>query len=89
MWLHTLTRLEFNAESATPFLLMLRPRSGWQQWVGREQYVLAPSVPVIEFTDMFGNLCQRLVAPAGPFRSVPAQTWNARPLQTRLLAHHS
>jgi transglutaminase-like putative cysteine protease len=35
--------------------------------VGREQYVIAPSVPVVEFTDTFGNLCQRLVAPAGPF----------------------
>ena len=67
MWLRTSTRLEFNAEVATPFLFMLRPRSGWQQWIGREQYMLAPSVPVVEFTDAFGNLCQRLVAPAGPF----------------------
>ncbi len=46
---------------------MLRPRSGRQQWVGCEQYVLSPSVPVVEFTDPFGNLCQRLVAPAGSF----------------------
>ncbi len=46
---------------------MLRPRSGLQQWVGREQYVLTPSVPAVEFTDTFGNLCQRLVAPAGHF----------------------
>ena len=46
---------------------MLRPRSGSQQWVGREQYVLSPSVPATEFTDPYGNLCQRLVAPAGPF----------------------
>lgn len=46
---------------------MLRPRSGWQQWVGREQYVLSPSVPAVEFTDPFGNLCQRLVAPSGRF----------------------
>ena len=67
MWLHASTRLEFDAKVATPFLLMLRPRSGWQQWVGREQYVLAPGVPVVEFTDAFGNLCQRLVAPPGPF----------------------
>jgi transglutaminase-like putative cysteine protease len=67
MWLHASTRLEFHAAVQTPFMLMLRPRSGWQQWVGREQYVLAPSVPVVEFTDMFGNLCQRLVAPAGRF----------------------
>ena len=70
MWLHTSTKLEFNANVATPFLLMLRPRSGWQQWVGREQYVMSPSVPVVEFTDAFGNLCQRLVAPAGPFSIV-------------------
>lgn len=67
MWLHASTRLDFNPEVPTPFLFMLRPRSGWQQWIGREEYVLAPSVPVVEFTDAFGNLCQRLVAPAGPF----------------------
>lgn len=67
MWLRTSTRLEFNAEVATPFLFMLRPRSGWQQWIGREEYMLSPSVPVVEFTDAFGNLCQRLVAPAGSF----------------------
>lgn len=38
-----------------------------QQWIAREQYTLTPSVPAVEFTDPFGNLCQRLVAPAGPF----------------------
>lgn len=67
MWLRASCLLEFNASVATPFLFMLRPRSGWQQWVGREEYLLSPSVPVVEFTDPFGNLCQRLVAPAGPF----------------------
>jgi transglutaminase-like putative cysteine protease len=67
MWLHASCFLEFNIPVPTPFLLMLRPRSGWQQWVAREQYVLSPSVPAVEFTDLFGNLCQRLVAPAGNF----------------------
>lgn len=67
MWLHTSCSLEFNPPVPTPFLLMLRPRSGAQQWVSREQYVLSPSVPAVEFTDQFGNLCQRLVSPAGPF----------------------
>jgi len=67
MWLHASCLLEFNIPVNTPFLLMLRPRSGSQQWVGREQYVLNPGVSAIEFTDPFGNLCQRLVAPAGPF----------------------
>jgi len=50
-----------------PFVLMLRPRSGAQQWIAREEYRLEPSVPVFEFTDSYGNLCQRLVAPAGVF----------------------
>lgn len=67
MWMHATCLLEFNIPVATPFLFMLRPRSGWQQWVGREQYVLTPSVPAVEFTDPFGNLCQRLVAPPGQF----------------------
>jgi hypothetical protein len=68
---------------------MLRPRSGWQQWVAREQYVLSPSVPAVEFTDLFGNLCQRLVAPAGHFSvhtSVDIETADASdtPLGPRL-----
>jgi transglutaminase-like putative cysteine protease len=67
MWLHVSCFLEFNIPVPTPFLLMLRPRSGWQQWVAREQYDLSPSVWAVEFTDLFGNLCQRLVAPAGYF----------------------
>lgn len=67
MWLRASCLLEFHATVSTPFLFMLRPRSGWQQWVGREEYLLSPSVPVVEFTDPFGNLCQRVVAPAGPF----------------------
>ena len=46
---------------------MLRLRSGAQQWVAREEYRLKPSVPVFEFTDSYGNLCQRLVSPPGPF----------------------
>jgi hypothetical protein len=65
MWLHASCFLEFNIPVATPFLLMLRPRSGRQQWVAREQYELSPGVMVVEFTDPFGNLCQWLVAPAG------------------------
>lgn len=67
MWLHASCSLEFNIPVATPFFLMLRPRSGRQQWVAREQYEFSPSVTAVEFTDPFGNLCQRLVAPAGPF----------------------
>lgn len=59
--------LEFQIPVPTPFLLMLRPRSGWHQWITREEYVMTPAVPSIEFTDAFGNLCQRIVAPTGYF----------------------
>jgi transglutaminase-like putative cysteine protease len=67
MWLNTRCFLAFDIAIPTPFVLMLRPRSGAQQWVAREEYELTPYVPVFEFTDGYGNLCQRLTAPAGPF----------------------
>lgn len=67
MWLRTSCDLTFEIEASTPFVLVLRPRSGAQQWIAREEYRLEPSVPVFEFTDGYGNLCQRLIAPAGIF----------------------
>ncbi|MFT6538104.1 MAG: transglutaminase-like putative cysteine protease [Thalassolituus sp.] len=67
MWLNASCTLEFQISTPTPFVLMLRPRSGNQQWISREEYLLIPSVPAVEFTDSFGNLCQRLVAPVGHF----------------------
>lgn len=67
MWLITSCELSFQIEVQTPFVLMLRPRSGVHQWVAREEYRLEPSVPAFEITDQYGNLCQRLVAPPGRF----------------------
>lgn len=67
MWLQTSCELKFIIDFPTPFVLMLRPRSGAQQWVASEEYLLYPSVPAFEFTDDYGNLCQRLIAPAGDF----------------------
>ncbi|MDB3910139.1 transglutaminase family protein, partial [Gammaproteobacteria bacterium] len=67
MWLATSCDFEFEITVPTPFILMLRPRSGAQQWISREEYKLTPSIPVTEFTDYYGNLCQRLVAPPGHF----------------------
>ena len=67
MLLRTSCDLIFDITVPTPFILMLRPRSGVHQWVTREEYRLVPSVPVCEFTDHYGNLCQRLVAPPGSF----------------------
>lgn len=57
--------LSLDAAAPLPAIFMLRPRSGWGQWVMREEYVFKPHLPMIEYTDDFGNLCQRAVLPAG------------------------
>jgi transglutaminase-like putative cysteine protease len=57
-----------DVEHPTPLVAMLRPRSGESQWVVEESYEIEPFVPVTEYTDGYGNLCQRLVAPKGKFR---------------------
>lgn len=67
MWLRASCDLAFDITVPTPFILMLRPRSSIHQWVAREEYRLVPIVPASEFTDNFGNLCQRLIAPPGTF----------------------
>ncbi len=67
MWLRTTCKLNFDITVPTPFILMLRPRSGAQQWIAREEYWIKPSVTVFEFADNYGNLCQRLIAPVGSF----------------------
>lgn len=67
MWLRTRNDLTFDFVVSTPLILMLRPHSGAQQWIAREEYRLAPHVPACEFTDTYGNLCQRLTAPPGHF----------------------
>lgn len=67
--MHLLAGCEMNLKVAapTPLIAMLRPRSGHGQWVASERYTLTPHVPVTEYVDVFGNLCQRLVAPEGHF----------------------
>lgn len=67
-WLRASCSLSFDVGVPTPLVLMLRPRSGAGQWVAREDYRLTPSVQVVEFTDGFGNLCQRVMAPVGDFQ---------------------
>ena len=51
-----------------PIVAMLRPRSGLAQWLSSETYIFDPWVPTTEYVDSYGNLCQRLVVPAGDTR---------------------
>lgn len=67
MLLYANCDLSFEISTPTPFILMLRPRSSKEQWISREHYEISPTVSAFEYTDRYGNLCQRLIAPAGPF----------------------
>ncbi|MCZ6501225.1 MAG: transglutaminase family protein [Gammaproteobacteria bacterium] len=60
--------LELHLAVATPLILMLRPQSGVSQWISSEEYTFSHPVSVVEYSDIFGNLCQRLVAPAVEFK---------------------
>lgn len=61
-------RMQFSSNFDVPVILMLRPRSGYRQWIIQETYDLQPFAPVTEYTDGYGNLCQRLIVPAGEFQ---------------------
>ena len=67
MILDATCHISYTSNSPIPAIMMLRPRSGQAQWITREEYVFTPHAPVVEYTDKFGNLCQRVVIPAGDF----------------------
>ncbi|QSZ41929.1 transglutaminase family protein [Sulfurimonas aquatica] len=67
MLLQTSCDFTFDITEPTPFVLMLRPQSGANQWISSQTYEIFPTTSVTEFTDIYGNLCQRLVAPPGKF----------------------
>jgi transglutaminase-like putative cysteine protease len=60
--------LEMNSVLSVPSTLMLRPKSGVGQFALQQAFVTRPYTPMTEFTDAYGNLCQRLTVPAGDFR---------------------
>ncbi len=59
--------LELHLEVETPLILMLRPQSGVLQRVLKEAYTFSHPVKVDEYSDIFGNSCRRIVAPAAEF----------------------
>jgi transglutaminase-like putative cysteine protease len=71
--------MTLTADAPTPMIAMLRPRSGLAQWVASEQYELEPFVPVVEYVDGFGNLCQRLTVQKGSFRIKVVSTVEVSP----------
>ena len=67
MILDATCQISFTATAPIPAIMMLRPRSGYAQWITREEYAFEPHAPVVEYTDGFGNLCQRVLIPSGQF----------------------
>jgi len=59
--------LHFQLSDVTTLILMLRPLNGAQQSIISEVYSVTPEVPIMESTDSYGNLYQRLVAYPGEF----------------------
>ena len=54
------------AAQATPMVIMLSIHpSRYSDIVGTERIVADPDVPIGFYRDSFGNVCGRLVAPAG------------------------
>jgi transglutaminase-like putative cysteine protease len=67
MILDSTCKLVYQLDEPVPTIFMLRPRSGWAQWMMREDFHIHPAVTVQESVDLYGNLCQRLVMPRGEF----------------------
>ena len=61
--------IEFELPGPTPMILMLYVHPSRQaDLLGDEKIVLEPETPLTEFTDLFGNRCARIFAPAGNIR---------------------
>ena len=58
--------MQVYAEAEAPLVLMLRPQGGVGQNVISSELRIEPHTDIREFTDSFGNLCQRIVLQAGP-----------------------
>jgi len=80
MILDATCHISFTATAPIPAIMMLRPCSGYTPWITREEYAFQPHAPVVEFTDGFTNLCQRVLIPRGckEFTSAPAASETVR-----------
>lgn len=58
----------YQVYSPTPVAMMLRPRRESSQAVYKEGFIIDPDVHFTEFTDSYGNSCQRATLPQGEVR---------------------
>lgn len=60
-------QLNYEAYENVPLILILRPQNGLEQQVLEEQFSLTPPIPFIEYQDIYGNFCKRMLVPFGNF----------------------
>lgn len=67
MLLKASSYFEMYAPMPVTSIFMLRPQSGPAQQIQQEAFITTPQVPVSQYVDAYGNICQRLIVPAGKF----------------------
>lgn len=67
MLLHASCSFEMYGEDPVTSIFMLRSKSGSAQNIRQETFLTTPQVPVSEYVDSYGNICQRIIVPAGTF----------------------
>jgi transglutaminase-like putative cysteine protease len=65
MKLKVACQLVYESLENAPLILMLRPQNGLEQQIIEQKYDLFPTLPIAEYTDVYGNLCQRFITPIG------------------------
>ncbi|HEX8077726.1 MAG TPA: hypothetical protein VF511_07920, partial [Chthoniobacterales bacterium] len=61
--------IQFQLPAPTPMILMLYVHPSRQADLRTEErLVIEPETPFTEFSDLYGNRCARLLAPAGEIR---------------------
>jgi transglutaminase-like putative cysteine protease len=61
--------IEFELADPTPMILMFYVHPSRQSDLRSEEKILAePDIPLTDFTDLYGNRCSRIMAPAGNLR---------------------
>jgi transglutaminase-like putative cysteine protease len=65
MKLKVACQLDYDSKENAPLILMLRPQNGSKQKLIEENYLLTPNISIVEYQDVYGNLCQRMIAPFG------------------------
>ncbi|PSL23750.1 transglutaminase-like domain-containing protein [Chitinophaga ginsengisoli] len=65
MLLQASTFFEFYAEYPVTSIFMLRSKSEHAQIIRQEAFLTTPLLPLSEYIDTHGNICQRTILPAG------------------------